>query len=64
MTATVLSRSERRKAETRRRLMEAAADVYARVGVEGATIGAITQPIYARPAAPTGINIVRAASGP
>jgi len=43
VTATVLSRRERRKAETRRRLMEAAAGVYAQVGVEGATIGAITQ---------------------
>ena len=43
MTTAAPSRTERRKAETRRRLMEAAAEVYADVGVEGATIGAITE---------------------
>lgn len=36
------TRAERRKAETRRRLLQAAGEVYAEVGVEGATIGAIT----------------------
>jgi AcrR family transcriptional regulator len=42
VTATV-SRGERRKAETRRRLLEAAALVFGEVGVDGATIAAITE---------------------
>ena len=42
MTAA-LTRGERRKAVTRERLLQAAADVYAEVGVEGATIAAITE---------------------
>src|SRR5207302_1072152 len=37
------SRGERRKAETRRRLLEAAASVFADAGVDGATIAAITE---------------------
>jgi AcrR family transcriptional regulator len=37
------SRGERRKQHTRRRLLDAAADTYAIVGVEGATISAITE---------------------
>jgi AcrR family transcriptional regulator len=42
VTATV-SRGERRKAETRRRLLGAAAQVFGEVGVDGATIAAITE---------------------
>jgi AcrR family transcriptional regulator len=38
-----LRRGERRKQHTKRRLLDAAAEVYAEVGVEGATISAITE---------------------
>ena len=40
---TPVSRRERRKAETRRRLIDAAAEVIAAVGVDAATISAITE---------------------
>jgi AcrR family transcriptional regulator len=40
---TPLRRGERRKQHTRRRLLDAAAETYAAVGVEGATISAITE---------------------
>ena len=42
-TAAPPSRRERRKAETRRRLVEAAAEVISAVGVDAATISAITE---------------------
>lgn len=42
-TAATVSRRERRKAETRRRLLDAAAEVIASNGVEAATISAITE---------------------
>lgn len=38
-----LRRGERRKQHTKRRLLDAAAETYAEVGVEGATISAITE---------------------
>lgn len=43
MSDSVATRSGRRKAVTRQRLLEAAADVYAGAGVHGATVGAITE---------------------
>ncbi len=42
-TAAPLRRGERRKQHTKRRLLDAAAETYALVGVEGATISAITE---------------------
>jgi AcrR family transcriptional regulator len=42
-TDAPLRRGERRKQHTRRRLLDAAAETYAAVGVEGATISAITE---------------------
>ena len=38
-----MRRGERRKQLTKRRLLDAAAEIYAKVGVEGATISAITE---------------------
>lgn len=42
-TVVPLRRGERRKQHTKRRLLDAAAETYAEVGVEGATISAITE---------------------
>lgn len=42
-TVVPLRRGERRKQHTKRRLLDAAAETYAEVGVEGATISGITE---------------------
>ena len=42
-TSAAMPRGERRKQHTKRRLLDAAAATYAEVGVDGATIGAMTE---------------------